>query len=51
MIEDESWNDHLRRFSRVTAADVALRDRKLAFHLGPSAPVITRVLRESTLRD
>ena len=51
VIEDESWNDHLRRFSRVTAADVALRDRKLAFHLGPSAPVITRVLRESTLRD
>lgn len=51
VIEDESWIDHLRRFSRVTAADVALRDRKLAFHLGPSAPVITRVLRESTLRE
>ena len=41
-IIDESWTEHLRRFDRVTAADIALRERKLAFHLGDSAPLITR---------
>ena len=41
-ITDESWTEHLRRFDRVTASDVALRDRKLAFHLGESPPVVTR---------
>ena len=46
-ITDESWTEHLRRFDRVTAGDVALRDRKLAFHLGETAPVVTRFL----LRD
>jgi hypothetical protein len=48
MIEDESWTDHLRRFGRVTAADVALRDRKLAFHIGESPPQVTRSVMEST---
>ena len=41
-IVDESWTDHLRRFNRATAADMALRERRLAFHLGETAPVITR---------
>jgi MFS family permease len=41
-IVDESWTEHLRRFDRVTAADVALRDRKLAFHVAPTPPVVTR---------
>jgi MFS family permease/quinol monooxygenase YgiN len=41
-ITDESWTEHLRRFDRVTASDVALRDRKLAFHVGESPPVVTR---------
>ena len=50
MIVDESWNDHLRRFDRVTTADVALRDRKLAFHLGESPPVVTRSLMETTVK-
>ena len=27
-IEDESWTEHLRRFDRVTASDVALRERQ-----------------------
>jgi MFS family permease len=45
-IVDESWTDHLRRFERVTASDVALRDRKLAFHVGASPPVVTRYLIE-----
>ena len=50
MIVDESWNDHLRRFDRVTTADVALRDRKLAFHFGESPPVVTRSLMETTVK-
>jgi hypothetical protein len=41
-IVDESWVDHLRRFDRVTAADVALRDRKLAFHIGEQPPAVAR---------
>ena len=41
-IVDESWTEHLRRFQRATAADIALRERRLAFHLGEEAPVISR---------
>ncbi|RJG17872.1 MFS transporter [Massilia cavernae] len=41
-IVDESWTGHLRRFDRVTAADVALRDRRQSFHLGDGAPEVTR---------
>jgi MFS family permease len=44
-IVDESWTEHLRRFDRVTAADVALRERKLAFHIGET-PVVTRCVVE-----
>ncbi len=50
MIEDASWNEHLRRFDRVTTADVALRDRKLAFHLGESPPLVTRSLMQTTVK-
>jgi predicted MFS family arabinose efflux permease/quinol monooxygenase YgiN len=50
VIVDESWTDHLRRFDRVTAGDIALRDRKLAFHLGEEPPRVTRCLMESTVR-
>ncbi|KRC27245.1 MFS transporter [Acidovorax sp. Root217] len=45
-IEDESWTEHLRRFDRVTASDVALRERKLAFHLGDAPPVVSRFVVE-----
>ncbi|MEO8656333.1 MAG: MFS transporter, partial [Ramlibacter sp.] len=45
-VTDESWTEHLRRFDRVTAADVQLRDRKLAFHIGEAPPVVTRFLIE-----
>jgi MFS family permease len=45
-IIDESWTEHLRRFDRVTAADVTLRDRRLAFHVGEEPPVVTRYLIE-----
>ncbi|MEY4139758.1 MAG: hypothetical protein RLZZ371_1940, partial [Pseudomonadota bacterium] len=48
MVEDESWNDHLRRFERVTADDAALRDRKLAFHMGDAPPLVNRSIMEST---
>ena len=41
-ISDESWTEHLRRFHRATAADIALRERRLAFHLGEEAPRISR---------
>ncbi len=45
-ITDESWTEHLRRFDRVTAADVQLRDRKFAFHVGDEPPLVTRLLIE-----
>jgi MFS family permease len=51
MIEDASWTEHQRRFDRVTTADVALRDRKLAFHQGESPPLVTRSVMESTLKS
>ena len=49
-VVDESWTEHLRRFDRVTAADVALRDRKLAFHIASEPPVVTRYAIESSER-
>jgi len=49
-IVDQSWTEHLRRFDRVTAADVALRERKLAFHIGEAPPMVTRCLVENTVR-
>jgi MFS family permease len=49
-IVDESWTEHLRRFDRVTAADVALRERKLAFHIAETPPVVTRCVIESGSR-
>ncbi|MBS0610899.1 MAG: MFS transporter, partial [Proteobacteria bacterium] len=45
-IVDESWTEHLRRFDRVTASDVALRDRKNAFHVGEAPPVVLRYVVE-----
>lgn len=41
-IVDESWTEHLRRFDRVTEADVALRELKLAFHVSDSPPRVRR---------
>ena len=49
-IIDESWTEHLRRFDRVTASDVALRDRKLAFHIGDAPPLVTRCIVEGATR-
>ena len=49
-IVDESWTEHLRRFDRVTASDVALRERKLAFHIGEGPPLVTRCVVEELAR-
>lgn len=46
-ITDESWTEHLRRFDRVTASDVQLRDRRLALHVGEEPPLVTRYLIEA----
>lgn len=43
---DESWVEHLRRFDRVTAHDVALREQRLALHIGDGPPVVSRCLAE-----
>jgi MFS family permease len=48
LVIDESWTEHLRRFDRVTAWDVTLRERKLAFHIGDEPPVITRFVADAT---
>ena len=45
-ILDESWVEHLRRFDRSTNADMALRDRRLAFHVADHPPVVTRYVVE-----
>lgn len=45
-IVDPSWTEHLRRFDRITTSDVALRDRRLAFHVGEEPPRVTRYLVE-----
>ena len=50
-IIDESWTEHLRRFDRVTASDVALRERKLGFHLPEEPPVVTRCVVETGVRN
>ena len=42
IVVDESWTEHLRRFDRLTASDMALRDRKRAFHTGESLPQVSR---------
>ncbi|MES2979905.1 MAG: MFS transporter [Pseudomonadota bacterium] len=47
-IIDESWTEHLRRFDRITADDVALRERKLAFHIAEEQPKVTRYIRETS---
>ena len=43
---DESWVEHLRRFDRVTAHDVSLRERRLELHIGDGPPVVSRSLAE-----
>jgi hypothetical protein len=39
---EESWTEHLPRFDRLTAGDVALRGRRLALRLGGDGPRVPR---------
>ena len=43
---DETWVEHLRRFDRVTASDVTLREKRLAFHIGNEPPKVSRAIAE-----
>jgi MFS family permease len=47
---DESWAEHLRRFDRYTAADMELRERRNALHVGPQPPKISRYVAEDIAR-
>ena len=38
----EPWADYLRRFDRFTTNDLNLQDERFSFHLGDTAPIITR---------
>ena len=48
---DESWVEYRRRQERVIASDIALRERKNAFHIGDTPPVVTRYIAEPVMRD
>ncbi len=41
---DVSWVEHLRHFERMTAADLALRERRYGFHVGSTPPVVSRYI-------
>ncbi|NMG75585.1 MFS transporter [Aromatoleum diolicum] len=43
---DENWIEHQRRMERFTAADVGLRERRMAFHVGTEPPQIRRYVGE-----
>ncbi|MED5622074.1 MFS transporter [Ideonella sp. BN130291] len=47
---DESWVEHLRHFERMTAFDIALRERRLAFHIGDTPPAVSRYLAQAVER-
>lgn len=47
---DESWVEHLRHFERMTAFDVALRERRLSFHVGGSPPQVSRYVAQALER-
>ena len=44
---DESWVEYLRHFERMTAFDVALRERRASFHVGDSGPQVSRYIAQS----
>ena len=46
----DSWLDRLRQIERLTAEDIALRDRKNAFHLGAEPPEMRHLLMAPTER-
>jgi hypothetical protein len=46
---DENWVEHQRRLERFTAADIGLREQRLAFHLGGQPPRVKRYVAERSL--
>jgi len=47
---DETWVEHKRRLERFTAADIGLREQRMAFHVGTEPPRVNRyVAEQSTL--
>jgi MFS family permease/quinol monooxygenase YgiN len=44
---DENWIEHQRRLERFSAFDAALRERRLALHIGPEAPRVKRYIAQS----
>jgi MFS family permease len=49
-VVDESWLEQRRRFERLTAADEALRERRLSFHVGEAPPKVTRCIADPLAR-
>ncbi len=45
---DENWVEHQRRLARFTAADIGLRERRQAFHIGDEPPRVRRYVAEQT---
>lgn len=48
---DETWLAHLRHRERVTAAERAMENRKLAFHVGEAPPVVTSFVGADVPKD
>lgn len=44
---DENWLEHQRRLERFSAGDAGLRERRLAFHMGPEPPVVRRYVADA----
>jgi MFS family permease len=44
---DESWVEHLRHFERMTAFDIALREKRMSFHVGDSPPQVSRYIAQA----
>ncbi len=44
---DENWVEHQRRLIRFNASDAALRERRMALHLGPEPPTLRRLVAQT----
>lgn len=47
IVIDASWGDLVRRMARLNSGETHLRDRKLAFHVSPQPPRVSRHLVET----
>ncbi len=48
---DENWVELLRRFDRLTAYDITLRERRLALHIGEGEPRLSHSIAEAKVTD